>query len=118
MSATPTGPLPTPAPALSHGLQIEYKAFARTFTQDKKVGVLCLMATCSYVTTGFTIFFEEDSGNFKLMEQPPAGIFLNLVTYYSASWPTTGTPGERALPAHVSITDAYGEHRVHVKPWN
>lgn len=113
----PTPPPPTPAPGLSHGLQIEYKAFARSFTKDKKVAVLYLMATCSYATSGFTIFFEEDSGKFKLMEQPPTGVFLNLVTYYAASWPATGTPGEKAIPAHVTITDAYGDHRVHVKPW-
>jgi hypothetical protein len=115
MSATPTGSLSS---ALCRGLQIEYKAFARPFTPDKKVAVLYLVATCSYLTTGFTIFFEEDAGNFKLMEQPPPGVFLNLVTYYSTSWPATGTPGERELPAHIMITDAYGEHRVHVKPWN
>src|SRR5580704_17546952 len=92
---TPPTPPPTPAPGLSHGLEIEYKAFARSFTQDKKVGTLYLMATCSFVTSGFTIFFEEDSGNFKLMEQPPTGVFLNLVTYYAATWPMKGTPGQR-----------------------
>ena len=76
-----------------------------------------LMASCYYPTSGFTIFFEEDSGNFKLMEQPPTGGFMNLVTYYSASWPTSGTPGERAMPKHVMITDSYGEHEVHVEKW-
>jgi hypothetical protein len=115
---TPATPPPTPAPGLSHGLEIEYKAFARSFTQDKKVGTLYLMATCSYVTSGFTIFFEEDSGNFKLMEQPPTGVFLNLVTYYAATWPMKGTPGQREISTHVTITDAYGNHRVHVKPWD
>jgi len=76
------------------------------------------MATCSYPTTGFTIFFEEDGGKMKLMQLPPTGIFENLVTYYSASWPTKGTPGQSEIPKHVTITDAYGEHRVHVKPWD
>jgi hypothetical protein len=75
------------------------------------------MATCSYATSGFTIFFEEDSGKIKLMEQPPAGVFMNLVTYYAASLPTTGSPGQKEIPEHVTITDGYGEHRVHVKRW-
>jgi hypothetical protein len=120
MSTTPTGPPPTPptpAPAgLSHGLQIEYKAFARSFSQGSD-GVLYLMATCLYPTTGFTISFEEDSGNFKLIEQPPTGVFLNLFTYYVAAWPTNGISLEKALPKHITITDGYGDHKVHVKPW-
>jgi hypothetical protein len=115
MSATATGT--TPQSGLSHGTAIEYKAFARSFTQDETVGVLYLIATCYYGTSGFTIFFEENSGKFNLMEQPPTGIFMNLVTYYVATWPTGGSPGERTLPTHVDIVDAQGEHRVHVKPW-
>jgi hypothetical protein len=114
---TPPTPPPTPAPTLCHGLGIEYKAFVRSFTSDKKVGTLCLMATCSYVTSGFTIYFEEDSGKMKLMEQPPSGVFLNLVTYYSASWPAKGTPGQSKIPKQVTITDAYGDHKLHVKEW-
>jgi hypothetical protein len=121
-SPTPTPPKPPapatpPAPVLCKGLEIEYKAFARSFTDDKKVGTLCLIATCSFVTSGFTIFFEEDSGNFKLMEHPPTGVFMNLVTYYSASWPNSGTPGQAEIPKHITITDGYGNHKVHVKPW-
>lgn len=113
MSTSPGTP---PASGLSHGLGIEYKAFARSFSQGTD-GVLFLMATCYYLTSGFTIFFEEDSGKFKLMEQPPTGVFLNLVTYYLAAWPPNGVSEERALPAQVTIVDAQGEHRVHVKPW-
>lgn len=75
------------------------------------------MASCYYPTSGFTIFFEEDSGNFKLMERPPAGIFMNLVTYYAASWPASGTPVQSEMPTHVTITDGYGEHKVHVRKW-
>ena len=94
---TPPAP-PAPSPGLSHGLQIEYKAFMRPFTDNKKIGTLILLATCSYMITGFTIFFEEDSGKFSLMEQPPSGMFNHIVTYYSASWPTSGTLGrERFL---------------------
>jgi hypothetical protein len=114
MSTAPATPL---APSLSHGVEIEYKAFARSFSQGDKAGVLYLVATCNYPTSGFTIFFQEDSGKFKLMEQPPTGVFLNLVTYYVASWPPAGVSEESALPTHVTIVDAYGEHPVHVKPW-
>ncbi len=117
MSATSTGT--PPGSGLSHGLAIEYKAFARSFAQDSAAAVLYLMATCYYPTNGFTIFFEQDSGKFKLMEQPPTGVFLNLVTYYVASWPTNGVSEQAdTLPKHVTIVDAQGEHRVHVKPWN
>ncbi|MGH9434798.1 MAG: hypothetical protein ACRD06_02225 [Terriglobia bacterium] len=105
------------ATALSHGLEIEYKAFARSFAEGTD-GVLYLMATCYYPTSGFTIFFQEDSGKFQLMEQPPTGVFMNLATYYVASSPPAGVSGERELPTEVTIVDAQGEHRVHVRPWN
>lgn len=111
-----SGPTPPPAPSLSHGIEIEYKAFSRHFGQPK-VAVLYLVATCFYDISGFTIFFEEDSGKFKLLEQPPTGVFRNMVTYYVASWPQDGISGERILPKHVTIVDAHGEHRVHVEPW-
>jgi hypothetical protein len=113
----PPTPPPTPGPSLSHGLEIEYKAFARSFTQDKKIATLYLIATCSYLISGFTIFFEADGEQFKLMEQPPTGVFDHLVTYYAASWPTKGTPGQSEVPKHVTITDSYGEHKVQVKKW-
>ena len=77
--APPTAPTSgaTPAPRLSSASAIEYKAFVRHFIDDKAVGTLCLIATCSHTTSGFTIFFEEDSGKMKLMEQPPSGVFMN-----------------------------------------
>src|SRR5262245_53681043 len=116
MPATPTET--SPEPRLSRGLAIEYKAFARSFFQDENAGVLYLVATCYYRTSGFTIFFEEDSGKFKLMEKPPTGVFQNLVTYYVASWPTQGVSAQAdTLPACVTIVDAQGEHVVEVEPW-
>lgn len=116
MSTAPA-PAAVPAPRLSHGVEIEYKAFARRFSQGPD-GVLYLLATCYYPTSGFTIFFEEDSGKFQLMEQPPTGVFMNLVTYYAADWPSAGVSEKRELPTEVTIVDAQGEHRVHVRPWN
>jgi hypothetical protein len=116
MSETSAG---TPSePGLSRGLAIEYTAFARSFFQDETAGVLYLMATCYYRTSGFTIFFEEDSGKFKLREKPPTGVFLNLVTYYVAGWPTLGVSAQAdTLPTYVTIVDAQGKHLVDVKPW-
>ena len=115
-------PQTTPAAlALSQGLEIEYKAFARSFFQTEKTGVLYLIATCYYKTSGFTLFFEQDqaTGKFKLMEQAPTGVFLDLTSYYIACWPPTGVSAETdVLPTHVTITDANGTHRVHVKSWN
>jgi hypothetical protein len=113
MSATSesTSPLST----LSEGLEIEYKAFAR-FVQGEH-GVLYLIATCFYKVSGVRIFFVEESGKFKLMQQPPAGFFPHLVTYYVATWPLVGVPGKTVLPADVTIVDAYGEHQVHVYAW-
>jgi hypothetical protein len=81
--------------------------------------VLYLMATCYYQTNGFTIFFEEDGGKFQLRERPPTGVFLNLVTYYVASWPADGVSSQAdTVPTHVTIVDAQGEHRVRVRPWD
>jgi hypothetical protein len=119
MSATLTGT--STGSALSNGLAIEYKAFARTFFEGDAAGVLYLMATCYYPTNGFTIFFEPSEDNpakFSLMEQPPTGVFLNLVTYYAAIWRTDGVSGLQTLPKHVMIVDAQGEHRIHVHPWS
>jgi len=94
------------------------QGFCPALPDNKEFGTLYLRASCSYVTSGFTIFFEEDSGNFKLMEQPPTGVFMNLGTYYAASWPTNGIPGQGEMPKQVTITDAYGDHKVHVKEWD
>jgi hypothetical protein len=106
---------PVPASSLSHGLAIEYKAFARAFQGGG--AVLNLIATCYYVTAGFKIFFEAQSGltQFELMETPPSGIVPQLVTYYIADW----TSGQRLAqpPTHVKVRDAHGEHVVAVKPW-
>jgi hypothetical protein len=117
MSATPTPA--TPQLELSHGAAIEYKAYARSFFQNDPAGVLYLMATCYYPTNGFTISFEPDgTDRFKLVEQPPTGVFLNLVTYVVATHPATGISAQSAVPKHVTIVDAQGEHRVHVRPWD
>jgi hypothetical protein len=107
----------SPAPQLSHGADIEYKAFKRTFFSNTSDGVLFLMATCAYPNNGFSIFFQEDSGKFSLMEQPPSGVFLNLETFCVAVWPAQHVSAESAVPSHVTIVDAQGEHRVHVEPW-
>ncbi len=64
-----------PATALSHGLAIEYRAFARTFSKGDNGAVLFLLASCYYLTSGFTIFFEENGEKYQLMEQPPTAVF-------------------------------------------
>jgi hypothetical protein len=113
-------PLSGPAPtgALSHGIAIEYQAFARSFSKGDSAGVLFLLASCYYPTSGFTIFFEENAGKYQLMEQPPTGVFLNLVTYYAACWPAQGVSFEADdPPKHVTIVDAQGEHVVKVRHW-
>ena len=112
-----TGGATPPAPQLSHGVKIEYKAFKRTFFSNTTDGVLFLMATCVYPNNGFSIFFEEDSGKFNLMEQPPSGVFLNLDTFCVAVWPAKSVSVESPVPSHVTIVDAQGEHRVHVEHW-
>jgi hypothetical protein len=117
---------PTPAPAsgaapttaLSHGIDIKYHAFARSFSKGDRAGVLFLLASCYYPTNGFTIFFEENAGKYQLMEQPPTGVFLNLVTYYAACWPPQGVSFEADnVPKQVTIVDAQGEHVVEVRHW-
>lgn len=106
---------PTPNLALSRGAAIEYKAYTRRFQPNIDAAVLILVATCYYDTSGFTIAFQPTASGYELVEQPPSGIFLNLVTYYVASW-TTGVEAA-TIPTHVTITDSFGEHRVHVKGW-
>jgi hypothetical protein len=116
---------PTPAPSgsaptatLSHGADIKYKAFVRSFSKGDSAGVLFLLASCYYATSGFTIFFQENGGKYQLMEQPPTGVFLNLVTYYAACWPAQGVSFEADnLPHQVTIVDAEGEHVVEVHHW-
>jgi hypothetical protein len=97
MSAIPATP---PGPSLCHGLKIEYKAYARHFLENEDA-VLYLIATCYYGHNGFTVYFEEAGENrFQLMEQPPSGVFLNVLTYYVASWPPpTGVSAERPVSA-------------------
>jgi hypothetical protein len=52
-------------PALSRGTAIEYKAFARQFQPNFSAAAVNLIATCYYPSSGFAIFFEEDSGEFS-----------------------------------------------------
>jgi hypothetical protein len=106
---------PTPSPALSHGKAIEYRAYVRQFFPNSDAAVLFLAATCYYDTAGFSISFEQTPSGFNLVEHPPTGIVPQLVTYYSASW--NSTQQESSPPKHVTITDALGQHRVHVKEW-
>jgi hypothetical protein len=107
-------PVPVPPP-LSHGMEIEYKAFARAYAGGG--ATLSLIATCYYPSSGFTIFFQGDPAptQFQLLETPPQGIVMELVTYYMANW-TTDQRLEQP-PTHVKITDASGEHRVKVEHW-
>jgi hypothetical protein len=115
----PDAPVTPPPAKLCDALKIEYKAFARPFLENTKDAILYLIATCQFLTNGFTIYFEEAEPNkFRLMEQPPTGVFLNLYTYYVASWPPpTGISAETPVPRHVIIEDSYGEHQVKVEPW-
>jgi hypothetical protein len=107
--------MPDPVKRLSQGLAIEYKAFVRKFFTPG-AGTLFVIASCYYKTSGFTISLENDaSGQLSLMEVPPSGVFLNLVTYYSASWTNNRDPDTE--PSHITIVDGHGSHKVHVKPW-
>jgi hypothetical protein len=110
-----TQPAAAPVRQLSNGNAIEYKAFVRKFFAVGE-GTLFVIASCYYITSGFTIFFEENQpGDLSLMETPPTGIVLDLVTYYVASW--TSNVDADHVPTHLTITDAHGAHRVHVTPW-
>ena len=108
--------VPTPAPQLSQGNAIEYKAFVRKFF-DIGAGTLFVMASCYYDIGGMTIFFETDgSGQLSLMELPPSGEFTHLVTAYVTSWTNAFNPDTE--PKHLTIVDGHGTHTVHVKPWD
>jgi hypothetical protein len=113
MSSPSTAPSPTPA--LSHGSAIEYRAYARQFFPNSDAAVLFLAATCYYDSEGWTISFQPTAQGFELVEQAPTHAVPQLVTYYSASW--NSGQQELAVPKHITITDAFGQHRVHVKPW-
>ncbi len=108
---------PSAQNSLSNGLAIAYKAYARAipFPGDGHTGALFLIATCYYQSSGFTIYFEENSGEWSLMEEPPTGIVHFLDTCYVAS----GTSGIELAspPAHVTITDGQGKHVVPVERW-
>jgi hypothetical protein len=106
---------PTPStPTLSHGSDLEYRAFSRRFFPNQEAGVLLLTATCFYGSPGFSISFQKTASGFNLVETVPTGIEPQLVTYYSASWSSSQQEG---ITKHVTITDAAGSHRVPVKEW-
>ncbi len=104
---------PTPAPVLCQGNQIEYKAFARHYAAGQQVATLVLLATCNFNSSGYSIAFQPTATGFQLMEQPPGGIVHFIVSYCSTSW----TSFLEQVPSHVTVVDAAGEHKVHVKPW-
>jgi len=96
----------------------QVKAFAHPFLEGKDA-VLDLMATCYYENNEFTICVEEsESHRFRMMEQPPTGVFLYLFAYYAASGPPpTRVSAERPVPSYAAIIDAYGVNRVPVQRW-
>jgi hypothetical protein len=99
---------------LSHGDQIEYKAYARDFGLGS---VLYLVATCSYPAGPYEIWFEGEQGpgwKWKLMEKAPT-IFYNLATYHIASSTSGQPPAE--LPRSIEVTDGFGTHTVPVNNW-
>jgi hypothetical protein len=110
-----SSPTTSPTPTLSHGSAIEYRAYTRQFFPNSSAAVLFLTATCYYGTSGFSISFQPTDSGFELIEQPPTGIVSDLVTYYSASW--NSSQQETTPPRHVTITDAFGQHKVHVREW-
>ena len=105
---------PSPNPALCRGTGIEYQAYQRRFQPDVDASVLILIATCCY-NPRITVSFRPTDSGYELVEQPPAGVFRNMVSYYVASW-TTGLESD-ATPAHVTISDSYGQHLIDVKEW-
>jgi hypothetical protein len=113
MSSPATSPSTTPA--LCGGSAIEYRAYARQFFPNSDAAVLFLAATCYFGSQGWTISFQATASGFELVQQAPTHAVPQLVTYYSASW--NSGQQETTVPKHVTITDAFGQHRVHVQPW-
>lgn len=115
MSAGSTGT--AAAPILCNGIEIKYKAFARFFTVGANEAELVLLASCYFPTPGFQIFFEPDGPSFKLMQNNPTGIVVQLVAFYATTWPPYPLEGLSQVPEFVTIVDAYGEHTVEVQRW-
>lgn len=99
---------------LATGDQIAYKVYARPYDQGGGP-VLFFLATCSYPTGGWEIFFTSSGSlHWDLLERVP-GLVNQLVTYYEASMTTAFGLAEH--PASVAIRDAYGTQQVEVVPW-
>jgi hypothetical protein len=100
---------------LSTGQGILYKAFKRPYGSPGNAPVLNLLASCSYPTGQWEIFFIPvygDANKYQLMERVP-GIVNQLLTYYVASY--TSSFGLLELGDEVTIVDAHGEHTVKVE---
>jgi hypothetical protein len=100
---------------LSNGINIRYKAYKRRFLTNSDGAAIFLVATCDYDRNGYTIFFEENSCQWNLMETPPTGIVHFIDNYYIASW--SSVLELSPAPAQVTITDAHGQHIVPVEEW-
>ncbi len=118
---TAQSPISGPTIGLCRAAGIKYKAFARSFTPGKpgcgEATILYLVATCYYDHTTFSVFFQRDSGKFKLMQKDPGLHFPFLCDYHIATWPPSETIDVTPAPAHVVIEDGYGEHQIDVEPW-
>jgi hypothetical protein len=104
-----------PQKTLSRGFAIAYKAYKRKFLSGTDAAAIVLVATCYYKSNGFTIYFEENAGQWNFMEIAPTGIVHYIDTYYVASW-TNGLELQ-VPPAEVTITDGHGQHIVPVESW-
>ena len=98
---------------LATARNIVYKAFERLYAGGPGQ-VITLLASCSYQTSDWKIFFLTDgNGKYQLMEQMPR-LPYNLITYYVADY-TTGIGLEKPVSS-VTIVDAQGEHEISVEP--
>jgi hypothetical protein len=96
---------------LCHAQAISYSAFLRRLNPNSGAGVILVMASCYYGSTGWTIFFKGNS----LMQVPPPGIVEQHDTFFSAS--RTSLLELSEPPTVISITDAYGIHEISVGDW-
>lgn len=96
--------------------KLVYKAFKRPYGGADGAPVLELFASGFYTDAPWELFFSAVPGKpwtYVLNERVPTLVYF-IVTYYAASY-SSGV-GLSGLPDKVTITDAYGQHEVHVQP--
>jgi hypothetical protein len=100
---------------LCSGFNIDYKAFVRNIYPGTGAAIICILASCLFKHTGFTIFFESGPDGLALKQSLAPGHFHWMECARAAGW--CSSFAVENPPTTIEVIDSYGMHRLSVELW-